>query len=200
METCWGNRGRSCGRLGAGDPQLWLHGQNVSETLATPWGCSSPVKPQNWGDIWGCTVFEKTWESEQVPSVNTHTLHPPESGHFPTPLRSKSLGECHSFPPPLSRSLIESREGKPHDPLFLPAKETAVNDKVTEQHCLVLAGQKAGGGSVYSLSLFTLQKCSPDDFLLHGNDWQVPLLWGFTSRGKRSKAFHRGAKTKVRRV
>lgn len=41
-----------------------------------------------------------------------------------------------------------------------------MNDKVTEQQCLVLAGQKAGGGSVYSPSLLTLQKCSPDEFLL----------------------------------
>lgn len=51
-----------------------------------------------------------------------------------------------------------------------------MNDKVTEQQCLVLANQKAGGGSGYSPSLLTLQKCSPIEFLLYGNDWQVSLL------------------------
>lgn len=137
--------------------------------------------------------------------LNTHVLHPPESGHFPTRLGNKSLGECHSFP--LSSQQVLNTitcEGKPHGPLdlpsFMPAKETAVNDKVTEQQCLVLANQKAGGGSGYSPSLLTLQKCSPDEFLLYGNDWQVSLLWGFTSRDKRSKAIHRGVKTKVRCV
>lgn len=66
--------------------------------------------------------------------LNTHVLHPPESGHFPTRLGNKSLGECHSFP--LSSQQVLNTitcEGKPHGPLdlpsFMPAKETAVNDK-----------------------------------------------------------------------
>ena len=153
----------------------------------------------------GAALWLKEPGNQSKSPLNTHALHPPESGHFPTCLESKSLGECHSFP--LSSQQVLNTitcEGKPHDPLdlpsFVPANETAANGKVTEQRCLVPAHQKAGGGSVYSPSLLTLQKCSPDEFLLHGNDWQVSLLWGFTSRGKRSNAVHRGVKTKVRRV
>lgn len=153
----------------------------------------------------GAALWLRERGNQSKSPLNTHALHPPESGHFPTCLGSKSLGECRSFP--LSSQQVLNTitcEGKPHGPLdlpsFMPAKETAVNDKVTEQQCLVLANQKAGGGSSYSPSLLTLQKWSPDEFLLYGNDWQVSLLWGFTSRGKRSKAIHRGVKTKVRCV
>lgn len=197
--------------LGEQGEELWKAGSWWSSAL-TPWpkrvwdaSYSLGMQFTRWSHKIEGTSGAALWLKEHGnQSKSPLWIHMPcihQNQDISPPLLEARVWEnATAFPPPLSRSLIESREGKPHDPLFLPAKETAVNDKVTEQQCLVLAGQKAGGGSVYSPSLLTLQKCSPDDFLLQGNDWQVPLLWGFTSRGKRSKTFHRGAKTKVRRV
>lgn len=81
----------------------------------------------------GAELWLKEHGNQSKSPLNTHALHPPESGHFPTCLESKSLGECSSFPLSSQQVLNTiTHEGKPHDPLdlpsFVPAKETAVND------------------------------------------------------------------------
>lgn len=138
-------------------------------------------------------------EHGKANSVYKHTrilFHQNQDALLPAAAVGEESGECHAIPSPLSRSLTEIHVQEKAMTLWICHHLGCQQDSCEPcSYWVAMSGpsESRGWGCLPSSSfLLTLQKCSPGQFLLHGNDCQS-LLWGFTLWGKRSKVVHRGA-------